>query len=84
MRSQLKHAHLGVLKLAVEVSRRCFIQLEDMHLELTYQRYPRPVRLASLDSRPSAHEALTSEHARINSAPCPREPHALSQCKMAS
>jgi hypothetical protein len=56
MRSQLKHAHLGVPKLAVEVSRRLFIQLEDMHLELTYQRYPRPVRLASLDSRPSAHE----------------------------
>jgi hypothetical protein len=41
MRSQLKHAHLGVLKLAVEVSRRCFIQLEDMHLKLTYQKATR-------------------------------------------
>lgn len=76
MRSLLKEAEPDVAKMAKEVASWVYYHLEQMHLELAVRRRLRLVRFACLDSRPSAHEASTSEHTRVFAAACLMLPHA--------
>ena len=64
--------------------RRFTRHLELMHLKLDAPRHPQPLWCACLDSRPSAHEALTAELTHKNSDPCAERHVSVYLVKMAS